>query len=138
MVEIKIKSSPVKNLKVVKFKKKLPGVMSKGLSQIGKLLAKQGKRNISGLGFSRDPSRSSNYFGIKSGNMFSTLNYKMQGDDAVIIGSNAKYARFVIPQSLGGDYKGSKIIGHYIGDTIKQQKKELNKLFAKAIWKPLK
>lgn len=137
MPEVVIKSSPVKNLKVFKFGKKLPGTMRKSLTQIGRLLAKQGKRNISGLGFSRDKNRSSKYFGVKGGGIIRSLNYKMQGNDAVLIGSNAMYARFVIPQSLGGDYKGNKITGHYIGDTIKQQKRALNKLFAKNIWKPL-
>jgi len=139
MPEIAIKMTPNHSVKLKRFKAQTGTNMKKALSQIGRVIAKQAKRNISGEGFTRNPGRGSIYPGQKSGGLNRGLIPKMgPKGDYVDIGSNVHYARHVVPASMGGTYKGKKITGHFLFDVLKQKDKEILDIFNGKLWKPLK
>ena len=139
MPKVTIKMIPNHSRKLKKFKTKIKGNMKKALSQIGRVLTKRAKRNVSGLGFTRNKSRSSAYFGVKTGNLMSTLVYKFASSNtAILIGTNADYVGGLIPVRYGGKYQGSNITGHFLEDTLDQEKRAVETIFAGKVWKPLK
>ena len=138
MLDLKVKMTPSHSIKLKKFKRKLRPNIRAGLSQIGKVLARQAKRNTDGLGFSRNPGRASIYPGIKSGTMHSGIISKMPGGEEVIIGSFVDYIEHVIPKKFGGTYTGDNITGQFIHDTMQQKQKEVLRILEAKIWKPLK
>ncbi len=134
-----MKLTPDHSIKLGKFNRKMKGNVKKSLSQIGAVIAKQAKRNISGLGFTRNPSRNSKYPGILTGTLKSTLISKMGGSGTYVdIGSNVGYIKKVMPVSSGGTYRGKKITGNFLTDTLQQQEKKILDIFAGKLWKPLK
>ena len=56
----------------------------------------------------------------------------------VDVGTNVDYVRHLIPVGLGGIYKGRKITGNFLTDTLEQKNKEIVDIFAGKLWKPFK
>ena len=79
--------------KVSAFLRRGPGDIKKGLRVAGAVVLKQWRKNISGDGYTRNPSRSVPFPGVASGQMFRTLALQStDGGMAVRIGPDVDYA----------------------------------------------
>jgi len=97
MAEIHIQIAGDKRItrKLRSFGADLNGNLKRGMEAAGHVLLRNMRRKISGLGFSRNPARSSPYPGVKHGQMLRTLFSKVEtvtGGPVLRVGPSVKYA----------------------------------------------
>jgi len=85
------------SLKIREWLVRRPEVVKKGLNAAGAVLLREGKQMISGLGFTRDPGRTSPYPGILTGQMrrtFTSRQVNRGGAPEQHVGPAVEYAVF--------------------------------------------
>ena len=136
MAEISITVTGDKRVtrKLTGFSRALPGQLRKGFQRAGAIFIKDMRTKISGLGFSRNPARSSPYPGIKSGEMFRTLFMKVgreSGGVSLRVGPNVKYAVF---QEFGTKHIPAR---PFVGPTLQENIDEATDAIQEEIARPL-
>ena len=136
MAEINITVTGDKRVtrKLTGFSRALPGQLRKGFQRAGAIFIKSLRTKISGLGFSRNPARSSPYPGIKSGEMFRTLFMKVDkagGNPRLRVGPNVKYA---IYQEFGTKHIPAR---PFVGPTLQKNIDEAMDAIQEEIARPL-
>ena len=136
MAEITIKVDGDKRVtrKLTGFSRALPGQIKKGFQRAGSIFIRDMRTKISGLGFSRNPARSSPYPGIKSGEMFRTLFMKVGGaatGQYLRVGPNVDYAVY---QEFGTSHIPAR---PFVGPTLKENLDEAMDAIQDEIAKPL-
>uniref|UniRef100_A0A6M3JV65 Tail protein n=1 Tax=viral metagenome TaxID=1070528 RepID=A0A6M3JV65_9ZZZZ len=136
MAEIIIKVDGAERIvrKIDGFSRALPGQIKKGFQRAGSIFIKDMRTKISGLGFSRNPARSSPYPGIKSGQMFRTLFMKVGGTATgqyLRVGPNVHYAVY---QEFGTSTIPAR---PFVGPTLKENLDAAMDAIQQEIAKPL-
>lgn len=115
------------------FDAKFRGNLKRGLRGAGKILSKSAKRKIQGEGFTRNPTRSSDYPGVLSGQMLKTLMWQMiHSNMGVQVGPNVEYGPYL---EFGTKNMPAR---PFMGDTWKEEKDDAIKTVNDAVMGPIR
>ncbi len=118
-----------------RFQRAQPAQRKKGMFAAGTIFLKEMKSKTRGEGFTRNPSRSSSYPGVNTGEMRRTMNVNVENDGMEMrVGPHVNYAQYLEFH----EHRNTKIKRPFVRDTLTEGFEKAVDAIARAVFSPLR